>query len=1844
MNRTVHALSVPCAVAVACFIAFASQSARGSTVATPTFSPSAGTYTSVQTVTINDSTSGATIYYTTDGSTPTTSSARYTSAITVSSSETIKAIGTKSGYTQSAVGSAAYTINLPAATPTFSPAAGTYTSAQTVTISDSTPGATIYYTTNGSTPTTSSTRYTAPISITSTKTVKAIATASGYSQSAVGSATYTINLTAATPTFSPGSGSYSATQTVTVSDSTSGATIYYTTDGSTPTTSSTKYTAALTVNATLTINAIATASGYATSAVGSAAYTITTPAAPTPVFSPGAGTFGYYAPPAVTISDSNPNATIYYTEDGTTPTPSSEIYSGPIAIYSTETLEAIASVPGDLNSSVASAVYTIQAATPSFSPSAGSYVGAQIVTLSDDTNRARIYYTTDGTTPTTSSTRYSSAITVSSTETIKAIATASVYATSPVNSAAYTITSTPATPTFSPAAGTYKTPQLVTISDSSLNATIYYTVTNGTTGTTPTTSSTAYTGAITVGSTQTLEAIAAVTGYTPSASATATYTLPAPTSTTTTLAMSVAGNPVSSASFGSVVQLKAAVSAGGTAITTGTVNFCDASAPKCTDIHLFGTAQITSAGSATLFLKPGVGSYSYKALFTGTLTSLTSSSSASPLTITGQYPTSTTIDASSGALVANVSGFNGQFATYPTGNVSILDVNNNNGVLTTAALSAYTPILSSTNALNMPLTGTIFGTDELIATGDFNQDGNQDFAVLTNQENVIIMLGNGDGTFVPASGSPITEYGYLVATGDLNGDGRPDLVIAGDEYLTALLGNGDGTFTQVNGGVATCMGPVALSVNDFNRDGKLDLAVACSSTFFGGRPAVMILAGNGDGTFTVANGGPVSLDANASGIVAGDFNNDGITDLAVSESSEIAILVGIGDGTFMQASGSPISVNQELGAIVAGDFDKDGNLDIAVADYYYGNVPILTGKGDGTFTVSMTNSTGIGPYSLAVADFDGDGLPDIAVAYDPDIMLMCQPASSCPYQSTVQILKNSGNGGFYEATTVAMQGGPQSLAVTDFNSDGIPDIASVNYGDGVNSGTVAVLKTDSGLTSKTTITGIPHTAGGTGIISARYESDTNYQGSTSTTVPIQFPWITGISPASGMPGTFVSITGSAFGQYAAGKAAVTFNGTAAEIANWTPTAIEAVAPGGVTAGPVVVTNMFQSNGVLFAVPTLPTITGISPAFGSVGSTVTISGYNFGTSSGIVTFNGVPGTITSWGIQAVIATVPTGATTGPVIITAGGVMSYGYNFSIAPNVVGIAPNSGSPNTQVTITGTGFGSTQGTSSVTFVGVPAVSLSWTDTSIIVRAPSGALTGNVAVVVNGMTATGPIFTFSPSLSNIYPATGPIGTSVTLSGTNFGPTQSASNVLFGTVAASPTKWSQNSIAVPVPTGATTGPVFVNVNGQSSNSLQFTVGPPIVGSITGTVTQPDGVTAISGAIVDVVRGNNVVACGTTNFSGAYSISALSVDTYTVRASASGFGVASQTNVAVSSGQATVVNFTLTGQTTITYGYDELGRLVSVNDPANGAATYTYDPVGNILSISRTSENQEVSRGPAAKPATKSAAIVSGAFSATTTKLAKDVSIAPSVVNAQAVTATPTGTGSISLAVSNTSSPRRGSPVVDAASGKLSIVSLSPQIASAGQSVMLTGIGFDSLVNDRVKFNGVIASLNAATPTTISATVPANAQSGQVSIKTPLGSAISKTDLFVIPAAYSPSQVDFMKRIPADGGTFAGTLAAGGGLGLAIFDVDSGQQFSLVVTDCTIQGAVISVISPTGTVLATASINTDGVRFNQIFAPVKGTYSALITNGGSARTGSMTIRLTRSDSGPDPNRIKPMATP
>lgn len=400
-------------------------------VATPTFAPAAGTYVGPQLITITVSTAGATIHYTTNGTAPTTASPVYSGPIPVSGTTTIRAIAVLSGMLDSAEASAAYTIR--AFAPGFSPSGGTHVGSATVTLSTATTGGTIRYTTDGSTPTAASAAYSAPLVVSQTTTIRAITTAPGMLDSDVSGATYTIKAVA--PAFSPSGGTYVGSVTIALSTPTSGATIRYTTDGSTPTAASAAYSAPLVLSQTTTIRAITTAPGTLDSDVSSATYTVQVV---TPTFSVTPGTFNQ--PQTVALSTATSGATIRYTIDGSTPTATSPAYSGPISVTRTTTIRAMAMKPGMENSTVASATYTLQAATPTFDPPGGSYLLPQVVSISSASPGVTIYYTTDGSTPTTSSTQYTGSFLVGiGTTTVRAIAVASGWSQSAIASATYRI-------------------------------------------------------------------------------------------------------------------------------------------------------------------------------------------------------------------------------------------------------------------------------------------------------------------------------------------------------------------------------------------------------------------------------------------------------------------------------------------------------------------------------------------------------------------------------------------------------------------------------------------------------------------------------------------------------------------------------------------------------------------------------------------------------------------------------------------------------------------------------------------------------------------------------------------------------------------------------------------------------------------------------------------------------------------------------------------------------------------------------------------------------------------------------------------------------------------------------------------------------------------------------------------------------------------------------------------------------------------------------------------------------------------------------------------------------------
>ena len=325
--------------------------------AAPTFSPAGGKYIASVVVTLSEATPAATVYFTTNGSSPTVASPVYTGPFTIASGYVVvKAIAALYGYAPTPIVQAAYSIVPQTPTPVISLAPGLYPVGQTVTITDAIPTATIRYTTNGSTPTTHSNWYNGPFPLTGDETIRAIAISTTEASSNMASATYTTFTQP--PTFSIDAGKFLGSVTVTISDPSPApyATIHYTLDGTDPTSASPVYSGPLTFSSYMRLRARVIFKGYPPTAISEAIYYLYAQT-PAPVISPASG--AYPVGQAITITDANPAATIRYTTDGSTPTTHSNWYHGSIVLTGSETVKAIAVSTGEANSDVASATYAV---------------------------------------------------------------------------------------------------------------------------------------------------------------------------------------------------------------------------------------------------------------------------------------------------------------------------------------------------------------------------------------------------------------------------------------------------------------------------------------------------------------------------------------------------------------------------------------------------------------------------------------------------------------------------------------------------------------------------------------------------------------------------------------------------------------------------------------------------------------------------------------------------------------------------------------------------------------------------------------------------------------------------------------------------------------------------------------------------------------------------------------------------------------------------------------------------------------------------------------------------------------------------------------------------------------------------------------------------------------------------------------------------------------------------------------------------------------------------------------------------------------------------------------------
>ena len=525
-----------------------------------------------------------------------------------------------------------------------------------------------------------------------------------------------------------------------------------------------------------------------------------------------------------------------------------------------------------------------------------------------------------------------------------------------------------------------------------------------------------------------------------------------------------------------------------------------------------------------------------------------------------------------------------------------------------------------------------------------------------------------------------------------------------------------------------------------------------------------------------------------------------------------------------------------------------------------------------------------------------------------------------------------------------------------------------------------------------------------------------------------------------------------------------------------------------------------------SVSTSPTIASLNPASGVPGTSVTITGTNFGSTQGTstVTFNGgVAATPTSWSAASIVVPVPAGTTTGNVVITVGGVASNGVSFAVmAPTITSLSPSSGTIGTPVTIVGTGFGATQGTSVVYIGGIGATPTNWSATSITITVPNLAATGNVVVAVGGLVSNGLPFTVvpTPNIASLSVGSGAIGSTVAISGTNFGATQGVSTVTFNGLSAGVVPgWSDTSIFVTVPVGATSGNIVVTVGGVASNGVNFFVTDlPVIASLAPT-TGPVGTSVtITGTHFGTLRGTSVVT-----FSGVLGTPTTWSDTSITLPVPQG-APSGPVTVTIPGFTSNGVNFTVTAPPP---------SITSLN-PTSGLVSNSVTITGtNFLS-------------PQGAPGVSFNGIPSAASSWTSTSI---------------TTFVPNGatTGPVVVTVSGVASNGVNFTVIPPPA----IIGVSPPSAPVGVPVTIMGSNFGTTQgSSKVSFNGTTAVPTSWSDTSIQVPVPSGAASGNV-VVTVAGVGSNGLNFTVLP---SPPSITSLN--PTSGGVLNYVTISGANFG------------------------------------------------------------------------------------------------
>jgi hypothetical protein len=355
-------------------------------------------------------------------------------------------------------------------------------------------------------------------------------------------------------------------------------------------------------------------------------------------------------------------------------------------------------------------------------------------------------------------------------------------------------------------------------------------------------------------------------------------------------------------------------------------------------------------------------------------------------------------------------------------------------VIDASDASGSNPNSACNSGFTMQVTYPVGPKPRTVAIGDVNRDGKPDIVVTNAGDGTVGVLLGGVSGFAPQQTYAAGTAPSSLALADVTADGVLDAIVGnlGARTVSVLVGRGDGTFDSPMGfGLPSSAGPVgSIAVADVNRDQKPDLVVAND-----GADDVSVLLGRGDGTFGIQNEyGSMIVGASSLGVV--DFNRDGILDVAVTSLDTIAVLHGVGDGSFIGQTSFLTAMGPA--ALAIGDLDRNGNQDLVVADAQNYELSVLLGDGHGKFATQVVYPISAAPNSVVLADLNADGALDAIVGTDT--------YEDMTPSNSIYVLLGNGDGTLRAPTTFDAGKDPSSIAVGDPQPDGSRVLAVANSG------------------------------------------------------------------------------------------------------------------------------------------------------------------------------------------------------------------------------------------------------------------------------------------------------------------------------------------------------------------------------------------------------------------------------------------------------------------------------------------------------------------------------------------------------------------------------------------------------------------------------------------------------------------------------------------------------------------------------------------------------------------------------------------------------------------------------